>query len=219
MEEYFSLLKKMPLFHNATDEDITYVLRCLEAFTKSYDKNEVIYNYFERIPYAGIVLSGEIHVVMHNSTGSEYSIRRFIAGDIFGESYACIPEALSTIQVLSHQKCMVLFMRFSNLFLPYASTCPHASKITANLLKETARNNIFQNQKIQILTQRHVRDKLTTYLYTLSQDDTRTVRIPFDRQGLANYLGVERSALSRELSRMQKEGLLDFYKNRITLLQ
>lgn len=218
MEEYFSLMKKMPLFHNATDEDIRHVLRCLEAFTKSYDKNEVIYNYSQPMPCAGIVLSGEIHVVMHNAAGSEYSIQRFAAGDLFGEAYACIPESRSAIQVLSHQKSLVLFLRLSNLFLPHATLCPHASKITVNLLKEAAMNNIFQNQKLQILTQRHVRDRLITYFYTLTPDEDGSLKLPFNRQGLANYLGVERSALSRELSRMQKEGILTFCKNRITLL-
>lgn len=218
MREYFSLLKKMPLFRNATDEDIIYVLRCLEAFEKTFDKNEIIFDYFDPISCAGIVLEGEVFVVMHNSAGREYGVRRFAEGDLFGEAYACVPQEPSSVQVLAHQKSRILFLKFSNLFQPYAATCPHASKITANLLQETAKNNIFQNKKLMIVTQKHIRDKLTAYLWTLPQDKDHTVLLPFDRQGLANYLGVERSALSRELSRMKEDGLLDFHKNRVTLL-
>lgn len=218
MRQYFSLLKKMPLFHNATDEDITHVLRCLEASEKNYAKNEIIFPYMEPVPYAGIVLEGEVLAAIQNTEGREYSLRHFTAGDLFGEAYACVPEEPCSLQISACRDSHILFLRFSNLFKPHAARCPHASKITANLLRETARNNIFQNKKITILTQKHIRDRLVTYLYTLPWDDTHTVHIPFDRQGLANYLGVERSALSRELSMMRGEGLLDFHKNQITLL-
>ena len=219
MREYFSLLKKMPLFHNATDEDIVHVLRCLEASEKVYAKNEIIFHCLEPIPYAGIVLEGEVLAAIQNADGREYGMRHFTAGDLFGEAYACVPDEPCNLQISACHDSRILFLRFSNLFSPHAAHCPHASKITANLLQETARNNIFQNKKITILTKKHIRDKLLSYLYTLPCDETYTVHIPFDRQGLANDLGVERSALSRELSLMRREGMLDFHKNQITLLR
>ena len=213
------MLKQMQLFRNATDDDIRHVLQCLETFEKNLDKNQIIYDYFNQITYAGIVLTGEVHAVMHNTDGVEYDVRRFGPGDLFGEAFSCIPTERSTIQIVTRQPSRILFLKFSNLFTAKAFSCKHASKISANLLQECARNNIFQNQKIQLFTQKHLRDRLTTYLWSLPQSGANQVIVPFDRQGMANYLGVERSALSRELGRMKKDGMIDYHKNMFTLIR
>jgi CRP-like cAMP-binding protein len=207
----------MPLFKSLDDDNILHIIGCLDGYTKIYEKNQIIYNYFDHITSAGIVVKGEISVVMHNSYGNEYALRKFTQGTLFGEAYACIPSEPSAIQIIAQKQSTVLFLKFSNLFLPRAVSCPHASKITANLLQESAKSNIFQNKKIQLLTEKHIRDKLLIYLCDLNSSDL-TITLPFNREGFANYLGVERSALSRELCKMKKEGLIDFHKNHLTIL-
>ena len=108
----------------------------------------------------------------------------------------------------------------SNLFLDSAIRCEHASKATANLLKESVRNNIFQTRKVQILSQKHIRERLMLYFNGLrdnSTDKNKHIHIPFNRQELADYLGVERSALCREMGRMKDEGIIDYNKQDIIL--
>lgn len=217
MKQYLSILKQNPLFASSDDDAIMNIITCLDGHTKKYDKNQIIYDYFDKINFAGIVLDGEIRVVMHNISGNEYNVRKFMPGNLFGEAYACVTSEPSSIQVVTQKESTILFLKFSNLFLPRAVCCPHASQVTTNLLRETAKNNIFQNQKVHLLTQKHIRDKIITYLYSLNSSKN-TITLAFNRQELANYLGVERSALSRELCRMKNEGLIDFHKNNFTIL-
>ncbi len=217
MKQYLSILKQMPLFASSDEDAIENIIQCLDGHTKKFDKNQIIYDYFEKINFAGILLDGEIRVLMQNSCGNEYSVRKIIKGSLFGEAYACVSSECSAIQVVAQKESTILFLKFSNLFLPRAVCCPHASRVTANLLQETAKNNIFQNQKLRILTQKHIRDKIIVYLYSLNSTKN-TITLAFNRQELANYLGVERSALSRELCRMKNEGLIDFHKNNLTIL-
>lgn len=206
----------MALFDQEDEEGITHVLRCLEAYQKTYGKNEIIYHQNEPMPYAGIVLEGEVYTVMFNSVGNEHHVAQFLPGDLFGAAYACAPDIHSNVQTIACKNSRILFLKFSNLFLPDSIRCPYASQITSNLLRETARNNILQNQKIQLLTQKHIRERILLFLQSFPRDDSR-IEIPFNRQAMANYLDIERSALSRELSRMKQEGIIDFQGNQFWL--
>lgn len=217
MKNYISLLSESTLFNKLSAADIPKVLKCLEGHTKTFDKGQIIYDYYDIIEYAGIVLEGEAAMIMLNSSGNQHNIRRILPGEIFGESYSCIPTEKSIAQIISNKKSTVLFLKFENLFKKKSVQCPYVSQVTANLLKETAKINIQLNTKIEILTQKHIREKLIVFLRYIKNEKS-TVTIPLNRQGLANYLGVERSALSRELSNMKKEGLIDYSKNKITVM-
>ncbi len=166
------------------------------------------------------MLSGEINAVMVNSNDNELVIRKFTDGGLFCADYACIPDEKSDVQIVTKKDSLVLFLKTSNLFLDSAIRCEHASKATANLLKESVRNNIFQTRKVQILSQKHIRERLMLYFNGLrdnSTDKNKHIHIPFNRQELADYLGVERSALSREMGRMKDEGIIDYNKQDIIL--
>lgn len=214
---FTSILKYMQLFESIETDSISKVIRCLEGHTKTFKKGQIIYNYFDQINYAGVVLEGQVSATMINSCGNEYSVRNFCAGKLFGEAYSCAPEEPSAIQLTSTIESKVLFLKLSNLFKNQSFHCPYSSQITANLLKEIAKNNLYQNQKLQILTQKNIRDRLVVYLRSLKMKDN-TVVIPFNRQELANYIGAERSALSRELSKMKNDKLININKRQITIL-
>ncbi len=219
MKNYLSLLKKSPLFNSLNEGGILRVIRCLDGYQKDYEKNQIIYNYLDQIDYAGIVLEGEVSVVMLNFCGNEHGVRKFVKGDLFGNAYACLPLMNSAIQILASDESKILFLKLSNLFLPKAIHCPYASQITINLLKETVENNLTQDAKIEILIQRYIRDKLILYLSKLKINNDNSITLAFNRQELADHLGVERSALSRELGKMKKEGLIDFHKNKLYILK
>lgn len=218
MKQYIPFLKKIPLFSPLDEEGISHVLTCLEAHIATFDKKELLYAPFDPITYAGVVLEGEIVANMLNSDGNEFGVRHFFSGDIFGESYSCVPHCPTPLQIIACKKSTILFLKFSNLFQPYTANCPYASRITANLLLATAQSNILQNLKIKILTQKHIRERILSYLYNCGASRSNpTVYLPFNRQEFANYLGVERSALSRELSNMRQDGIITFRKNVISI--
>ena len=203
-----------------TDTDVYHIVECLCGHVKKYQKNQIIYNLYDNVEYAGVVLTGEINAVMVNSNDNELVIRKFTDGGLFCADYACIPDEKSDVQIVTKKDSLVLFLKTSNLFLDSAIRCEHASKATANLLKESVRNNIFQTRKVQILSQKHIRERLMLYFNGLrdnSTDKNKHIHIPFNRQELADYLGVERSALSREMGRMKDEGIIDYNKQDIIL--
>lgn len=220
IKQFMPLLKQTFLFDNCTDTDVYHIVECLCGYVKKYQKNQIIYNLYDNIEYAGVVLSGEINAVMVNSNDNELVIRKFTDGGLFCADYACIPDEKSDVQIVTKKDSLVLFLKTSNLFLDSAIRCEHASKATANLLKESVRNNIFQTRKVQILSQKHIRERLMLYFNGLrdnSTDKNKHIHIPFNRQELADYLGVERSALSREMGRMKDEGIIDYNKQDIIL--
>lgn len=220
IKQFMPLLKQTFLFENCTDTDVYHIVECLCGYVKKYQKNQIIYNLYDNVEYAGVVLTGEINAVMVNSNDNELVIRKFTDGGLFCADYACIPDEKSDVQIVTKKDSLVLFLKTSNLFLNNSIRCEHASKATANLLKETVLNNIFQTRKVQILSQKHIRQRLMLYFDSLrdnNTDNNKYIHIPFNRQELADYLGVERSALSREMGRMKDEGIIDYNKQDIIL--
>jgi len=208
----------MPLFEYISKDKYDNVLTCLNAQVKTYQKDETIGGLQEPIKNAGIILSGKVSISFFSKAGREYNVQQFGKGEMFGEAFACVQDESNTAQIVAEQKSQILLLHFSKLFTEKARSCPFASQVTSNLLNETAKKNIFLNKKIEILTQKKIRDRILIYLQTIDQPAS-PIYIPFNRQGLANYLGVDRSALSRELCTMRDEGILEFNKNRITLLK
>lgn len=217
MEKYLAMLLKTPLFNGIEIEGFNHVLNCLESNIVTYNKNEIIYSYFDQIEYAGIVLEGEVEASMLNETGNEHSIKIYTQGMMFFESQACVNQINNGILVKAKMNTKILFLKLSNLYEVTSYQCKHAFKVTANLLHIAAQSNLFQNKKIQILTQKSVRDKVIVFLNEYLVN-SHIIYLDYNRQELANYLNVERSALSRELSRMKNEGLIEYHKNKITVL-
>ncbi|WHH58685.1 Crp/Fnr family transcriptional regulator [Petroclostridium sp. X23] len=217
MDQYYRILIDMPFFNNVSISRIPDIIRCLDGYIKDFEKEQIVYDYHNSINYAGIVLEGEIGIIMLNHSGNQHNICKYLAGELFGEAYACVTTEKSIVQIVANEKSKVLFLKFENLFKENAIHCPYASRVTSNLLREIAKKNIYQNMKIEILTQKYIRERLIVFLCSCKREDN-TILIPYNRQDWASYLGVERSALSRELSKMKSEGLIDYDKNKITLI-
>lgn len=217
MEQYYPILATMPLFHGITGEGFTHVLRCLEAFVVTAEKGQVLYRNQEQVEYGMIVLDGSLHALLLNSNGGEHRICEFGVGQLIGGAYACVPEQEIPVQTQAIKDSTLLYVKLSNLLKDTSIGCPYASRVTVNLLRHVAMANVFQVRKIHILTQKKIRDKLLMYLESIGARK-QSVLLPFNRQELADYLGVERSALSREMSYMQEEGVLEYHKNTLRLL-
>lgn len=217
MKNNLSFLKSVPLFDSINDEDILDLIYYLEGYEKEFEKNKIIYNFYDKIKYAGIIIEGKVNVTMLNFSSNEYLLEKYKTGSMFAAEYVLNQENSSIIQVETKEKCKILFLDLSILFKADAIERKNTSQILVNLLKEVTKSVINQNNKIQVLIQIHIRHKLIIYIASLYKLN-RSIELPFDRQELANHLNVDRSALSRELSRLKKEGLIDYYKKNIYIM-
>lgn len=212
----YKSLSVFPIFNNMNEDGIKKVLNCLVSEKRDYKRGDIIYEQLYGIEYAGIVLSGTVKASIFSLCGREHNLRVYEVGDLFAESVACVPESKTPIQISAQSDCKILFVKLANLMQKRAVNCPYASQATVNLLKIIASNNIFHIKKEHIINQKKIRDKLIMFLQNCKSDNNHIV-LPYNRQELADYLGVERSALSREMSKMKDEGLIVYYKNNIIL--
>ena len=216
LEEYDWILQRSPLFLGADTQGLRHILGCLEAYVGSFGRGEMIYHYGDLLPFAGLVLEGKVELVVPGSNGEESVIRTVGVADSFGCSQSCIPGQTALTTVIARKKTKVLFLRLAKLFRPEAIGCRYASLVTANLLRETAAASLEQDRRIHVMSQRSIRDKLLMFLEQ-REENGAWIALTMNRQELADYLGVERSALSREMSRMKAEGVIDYRKNEILM--
>ena len=211
-------LTRSPLFQGITPQEAQSVLHCLQASPRSLGKEEYLFREGEVVSWAGLVLEGRLQLVREDLWGNRRLLRTVEPGELFGESYACAPGAPSLVSAQAVLPSRVLLLDIAHLLTTCSSACPFHTRLIRNLLTILAEKNLFLTQKLEHLTQRTTREKVLSYLETLSrQQHSLSVTIPYNRQQLADYLSVERSALSAELSRMAAEGLLDYRKNQFTL--
>lgn len=215
---YFSILKKSPLFSGIEINDIQSMLRCLAAVEKKYSKNEVILQQGETIDYMGLVLSGSVHIVKDDFWGNRTILSDITPSQMFGETFACTFQKDLTVSALAVEATTVLFLDIKRILNTCSSACVFHTRLIRNLLSVLAEKNLMLTGKIEHITKRTTREKLLSYLSAESiKANSPTFQIPFNRQQLAEYLAVDRSAMSQELSRLQKEDYLTYYKNTFRL--
>ncbi len=219
MEQVFSLLQDNALFQGLAASDIGEVWPCLSPDVRSYDKGELILCADELIPGVGVMLEGVASVAREEEDGHRVVLAVLGAGDLFAEAFVCAGLERSPVTVMAEGAARVAFLSLEHVLGRCARNCAHHSRITANLLRVLARKSLSLRAQIDLLSMRTLRDKLTAYLASqAAKSGSRRFDVPLDRSGLAEYLGVDRSALSRELSNMKRDGLIDYHKNAFHLL-
>ncbi len=214
----YQLLTKTNLFHGVREEEIKPMLSCLNAHEKSFKKNEIIYRAGDLIHEIGLVESGSVNIVVNFYWGDSHIFGHVEKGKIFAENYAAIPGKELMNDVVAAEDCEILFLNFSNLLNTCSSTCSFHQRIIHNLLKISAMKSIGMSSRMMHTAPKGMRNKLLSYLSEQSLiNNNADFTIPFNRQQLADYLGVDRSAMSAELSRMQKDGLITYHKNEFHL--
>ena len=217
---YGYILEKSQLFKGIDIIKIKEMLHCLDAKIIHFKKNEYIFHSGDSIRCLGLMLEGNALIIQEDFWGSRNIISGIHPGQSFAESYACSPNSVLTISVAAESDCAVLFLNASHILTVCPESCEHHNRMIRNLLADIALKNLHFNEKLTYLGQRTTRAKLLSYLSSESQKHKSfEFDIPFSRQQLADYLFVERSGLSAELSKMKKEGLLDFHKNHFILKQ
>ncbi len=209
-----SVLKKSPLFSGITPEEIQTMLTCLSAVEKKYAKGTLIFRQGEAVNRMGLVLSGYIHILKEDFWGNRTILSDITPSQMFAESFACTHTQNITVSVLAVEPTTVLFIDIGQILNTCTPSCVFHSRIIRNLLSILAGKNIMLTGKIEHITKRTTREKLLSYLSAESMKvGSSSFQIPFNRQQLAEYLAVDRSAMSMELSKLQQEGFLTYQKN------
>jgi len=214
---YF-FLSNTPLFHGIKENEIAHVLSCLGARENSYRKNETIFRAGDTVREFGLVESGSVNIVVNFYWGSSNIFGHMEKGEIFAENYAAIPGKELTCDVVAAEDSVILFLDFTKLLTTCQHGCSFHHRLIHNLLRISAQKSLNLSSRMMHIAPKSLRGRLLSYLseQAMIHGSTRFT-IPFNRQQLADYLGVDRSALSNELSKMQKDGLITFRKNEFTL--
>lgn len=220
MEKYSILLKNSKLFQGISVDEITSMLACLSAVRRSYAKGEYVFRRGERIDSVAVLLEGSVHIRKEDYWGNLSILNEIGEGEIFGEVYACLGSEEILNNAVAVKQSEVLFLDVKRILTVCPSACQFHSRLIRNLLSVLALKNKMLTQKLEHMSKRTTREKLLSYLSEQSQRAGSPVfDIPFNRQQLADFLSVDRSAMSAELCRMRDEGILSFERSHFELRQ
>lgn len=218
MKEMLSVLRTSGIFSGISEEETEKMLHCLEVRPETFQKDEYILRAGDRVEAFGLVITGKVMIIQEDFWGNRNILAAVGAGHCFAETFACSPGAVLNVSVIAETNVQVLFLNVKRILTTCPSTCSHHNRMIRNLLSELAEKNLRLNEKITHLGQRSRRAKILSYLSAEAQrHGSAEFDIAFSRQQLADYLSVDRSGLSMELSRMQEEGLLEYRKNHFVL--
>ena len=214
LKKYFDVLKRCSLFNGIDEEKLSVMLNCLDAKIGSFDKKYTIFAEGKPQKYIGILLSGSAHIIQIDYFGNRSILSGIEPGNSFGEAFACNDNSILPVSIIANEPCEVMFIDSRHVLHTCTNCCDFHQQLIYNLMKELAKKNIAFHQKIDVTSKRTTREKLLTYLdYQSKHNGSNRFTIPFDRQALADYLEVDRSGLSQEISKLKKEGVLDSHKN------
>lgn len=211
-------LSKIPIFQGIEEPEIASLLQCLQATERTYQKGETILSEGSITENMGIVLSGMALISCGDIWGNTSVLGHVTPGSVFAEVYACIPGEPLLITVSAAEDTTVLFMNVGRILSTCTNACPFHTRLARNLLTVCAHKSLQLSQRILHTSSKSIRGRLMSYFSQCAkQAGNSTFQIPYNRQQLADYLGVDRSAMCHELSKMQKEGLISYEKNRFLL--
>ena len=220
MTEYIPIIKKSVLFYGMEEQEISPMLSCLSAVLKSFKKGEFIYRSGEGIASMGLVLRGSVHIIEEDFWGNRTILSEVSPGQLFGDAYACMPSVELEVSALAASGVDILFLDVQKIVTVCTSACEFHTRLIRNLLSVLSEKNLLLTRKIKHMAKRTTREKLLSYLSEESlKHKCPAFDIPFNRQQLADYLCVDRSAMSNELSKLKEEGILTFEKNRFRLFE
>jgi len=219
MKQYLPILKRTRLFSGVGENEIETLLSCMQARLFRYKKGEFVLHQGEHLDNIMILAEGALHIQRDDYWGNRSIINMVAPGEMFGEAYAAPESGTLMNDVLAVEDSAVLFLDVKKLITVCSSTCKFHSTVVQNLVFSMSEKNRNLVQKLGFMSKRTTREKLLAYL---SEEAERqgcgAFSIPFNRQQLADFLSVDRSAMSNELCKLRDEGLLEFEKNKFRLL-
>ncbi len=218
MKNFLPIIRSSHLFSGISEDELTAMLTCLDTRKEDFPKDTFVLRAGDTAESIGLVLSGSVLVIQEDIWGNRNILSKARPGQTFAAAFACAPGSRLNVSVIAETPVTAMFLNVKRVLSVCPSTCAHHSRIIQNLLGELAEKNLRFNEKLIHMAQRTTRAKLMSYFSAEAQRlGTYEFDIPFSRQQLADYLGVERSGLSLELGKMRSEGLIDFHKSHFAL--
>lgn len=219
MKKYLEKLKKCPLFYSIEEEHLLKMLPCLGAEIAKYDKKDTVFAEGSEAKDIGVLISGGIESVRYDYYGNKSIINKVDPPEVFGEAFACAESKALPVSIVAVEPSEVMLINCSHILHTCSNNCGFHQQLIYNLMKDLASKTVVFHQRIEVTSKRSTREKLLAYLGIVSQQKgSDSFKIPFNRQELADYLEVDRSGLSAEISKMRKEGILESNKNYFKLL-
>jgi len=201
------------LFQGIKEAALDSMLRCIGAKTEHTRKGEIILLAGDRPEYIGAVLAGQLHILREDCDGNRSLLAIISPGEIFAEALCCAGIAESPVTVTAHTDATVLLLPYRRIPRTCPNACAHHGKLIENMLQLVANKNLLLQSRMEIVSLKSVRAKVLRYLASFGSEQGLHITIPFNREEMADYLCVERSALSHELARMKRDGLIEYRKN------
>lgn len=219
MEEYFDILSQCPLFAGICLQELGQMLSCLGGKITGIAKGRPVFLEGDPAEFVGVVLSGKVQILRSDYYGNRSVLTVVSPGGLFGEAFACAGVETLPVSAMALQTCTVLLLDCKRVLSGCSNACPFHSRLVRNLLQGIAQKNLILTQKIRCMSQKTTQEKLMEFLLEQAkQQGSAEFVIPYDRQALADYLGVERSAMSAELSKLKKAGWIDCSGSRFRML-
>lgn len=219
MKKFIPILKRTQLFAAVSEEEISSMLSCLNARLRTYKKGEYVLCQGEHLDDITVLVDGELHIQRDDYWGNRAIVDRIAVGEMFGEAYIAPESGALLNDVIAIEDSTVIFFGVKRIITVCSSACRFHSVVVQNLFFAISEKNRKLIQKLGYISKRSTREKLMSYLSEeAKRNNSSSFIIPFNRQQLADFLSVDRSAMSNELCKMRDEGLLEFNKNAFKLL-
>lgn len=220
MKKFYPVIEKVALFKGLKKEEYDFLENQMFTKVRKYAKSEFIFDAGELVSKVGIVLKGKAQVIKEDVWGNRTILANLAVGDIFGEAFCCSEQQRLTVSVVAGENVEILFINYNHILSTHNISESCKEKLIANMIQILANKNVMLTQKIEVLSRRTTREKILSFLSNMvAQGNSYSFEIPFNRQELADFLCVDRSALSSELSKLQKEEILKYNKNHFVILQ
>ncbi|MDR1961101.1 MAG: Crp/Fnr family transcriptional regulator [Gracilibacteraceae bacterium] len=220
MKNIFPILRTSPLFAGIGGDDFAAMLSCLGAATRTYASRETVCFEGDTVTEIGLVVSGRLHLVKTDIWGNSSIITEVTPPLMFAEEVVCAGIGRIPVSVIAKEETEVLFIDCKRIVTSCSSACAFHSKLIRNMLTIMAQKNLLMSAKMEHITKRTTKEKLLSYLTEQArQKSCKAFDIPYNRQELADYLSVERSALSSEMSKLKQSGIINYKKNHIEMLR
>lgn len=211
IQRYYDLLSRSKLFNNIDGQDLVALINCIKGKVCNYKKNDFVAISGEDFTGIGIILKGQASVAKENAAGKRVMMIMLEPGDMFGEMIAFSGIPVWPVTVQTHKDSTVLFLSREKLLGNCERICPWHRTLIYNMLRIISERALMLNKKVEYLTTKSMRGKISTFLLDQYKKTGKTSFIlPMKRNELAEFLNVSRPSMSREMSRMREEGIIDF---------
>jgi len=219
MSDYIEILENNNLFKNISRDEIIHMLNCIPNHTSSYKEGEYIFRVGDTVSNVYVVLKGSVQLEHTDYWGNFNIISVFTKGSMFGESFAFLEGNREvSLSVKTTEDTVIMALDSYKILTMCTNACLFHNKLIRNLVSIMSNKNTLLNKKMMYLSERSIKSKLLAYLSDCQRKEKSSkFSIKYNRQELADFLSVDRSAMSKELSKLKKEGILDYHKNHFEL--